>query len=101
MKRHEYFAGRLEQLRGQYPGLINGPYGEGMMVGFTPGDGSFDHAKKLMTTMYDVGLLGFVCGSEPTRLRFLPPPIGTTFEHIDAAIDLLEQSLKRFAEQIG
>jgi acetylornithine aminotransferase len=101
MQRHQHFASRLQQLHDQYPDLVNGPYGEGMMVGFTPSDGSFEHAKTLMTTMYEVGLLGFVCGSEPTRLRFLPPPIGTSLEHIDDAIRLLEESLKRFAAEMG
>ena len=88
MARHDYFASQLMSLAEKYPALIRGPFGEGMMIAFTPGDGSFDQAKRLMMTMYDVGLLGFVCGSDPTRIRFLPPPATTTFEHIDAAIAL-------------
>jgi acetylornithine aminotransferase len=98
-KRHEYFAAQLQQLSNKYPQLIRGPYGEGMMIAFTPGDGSFDQAKSLMTMMYDAGLLGFVCGSDPTRIRFLPPPATTTIEHIDAAIVLLEKSLMQFAKE--
>jgi 4-aminobutyrate aminotransferase-like enzyme len=101
LKRHQYFVAGLERLHEKYPTLIRGPYGEGMMVSFTPSDGSFEHAKSLMTTMYDVGLLGFVCGSDPTRLRFLPPPATTTLEHIDAALALLDESLQQFAKQIS
>ena len=97
-KRHEYFAGKLDQLHEKYPDLIRGPYGEGMMVAFTPGDGSYDQANQLMTTMYDMGLLGFVCGGGPTRIRFLPPPANTTESHIDAAIELLDKSLAAFQE---
>ena len=96
--RHDYFAAGLQHLADKYPKLVNGPYGEGMMIAFTPGDGSFDQAKSLMTTMYETGLLGFVCGSNPTRFRFLPPPATTTTEHIDAALVLLEQSLQKFAQ---
>ena len=95
-KRHEYFAAGLQKLSSKYPNLIRGPYGECMMVAFTPGDGSFDQAKSLMTTMYEIGLLGFVCGANPTRIRFLPPPATTTNEHIDAALVLLEQALIKF-----
>ncbi|NNE00117.1 MAG: aminotransferase class III-fold pyridoxal phosphate-dependent enzyme [Pirellulaceae bacterium] len=95
-KRHAYFAAALEKLSKKYPDLIRGPYGEGMMIAFTPADGSFDQAKALMMTMFHTGVLGFVCGSEPTRIRFLPPPATTTNEHIDAAIDLIDQSLKAF-----
>ena len=97
MARHEYFVSRLETLHEKYPNLIRGPYGEGMMIAFTPGDGSFDQAKKLMETMYDIGILGFVCGADPVRIRFLPPPAITTTEHIDAAIELLDQSLVKFS----
>ena len=101
VQQHDYFVKGFEQLRQQFPELISGPYGEGMMVAFTPGDGSFDHAKLMMTIMYEIGLLGFVCGSNPTRLRFLPPPTTTTNEHIDAALELLQQSLQRFASEVG
>jgi 4-aminobutyrate aminotransferase-like enzyme len=100
-QRHDYFAAGLQRLHDRYPDLIRGPWGEGMMIAFTPGNGSADHAKALMTIMYEIGLLGFVCGSNPTRLRFLPPPATTTNEHIDAALELLEQSLQRFASEIS
>lgn len=71
------------------------------MIGFTPGDGSFDQAKRLMTIMYEKGLLGFVCGSTPTRVRFLPPPVATTNQHIDLALELLEQSLLVLSQEIS
>ncbi|SMP53566.1 acetylornithine aminotransferase [Neorhodopirellula lusitana] len=95
--RHAYFADQLERLGKKHPGLIAGPYGEGMMIGFTPGDGSLDQAKLLMNILYDLGLLGFLCGAAPVRLRFLPPPAITTHEHIDAAIALLDAGLTEFA----
>ncbi len=100
MNRHQYFADGLARLGEQHSGLIRGPYGEGMMVGFTPADGTFDQAKTLMMTMFDTGLLGFVCGSEPTRIRFLPPPATTTLAHIDAALQLLDTSLQKFKQQL-
>ena len=101
IQRHQYFAGGLESLSKKYPDLIRGPYGEGMMVAFTPGDGGFEQAKDLMTIMYETGLLGFVCGSNPTRIRFLPPPATTTTQHIDAALELLEQALLKFKTSLG
>lgn len=101
LARHDYFARGLDQLHAKHPQLIRGPYGEGMMIAFTPGDGSFEHAKNLMDTMYETGLLGFVCGSDPTRIRFLPPPAITTHEHIDAAIALLDKSLEKFTKLLG
>jgi acetylornithine aminotransferase len=99
MKRHAYFAEQLQKLAEKYPSSISGPFGEGMMIVFTPGEGTLDHAKLLMNLMFEEGLLGFLCGAEPARLRFLPPPMITTTEHIDAAIKLLDRSLEKFASQ--
>lgn len=99
MRRHAYFASKLAELADQHPGKISGPFGEGMMIAFTPGQGTFDEAKALMDVMYETGLLGFVCGANPTRLRFLPPPAITTNEHIDAAIQLLDQSLRKWTQK--
>lgn len=95
--RHQYFAAGLAELQSKYPDLVSGPFGEGMMIAFQPGDGSFDSAKKLMDIMYADGLLGFVCGGNPTRIRFLPPPATTTTNHIDAALRILDGSLSKFA----
>ncbi|MBM3964912.1 MAG: aminotransferase class III-fold pyridoxal phosphate-dependent enzyme [Planctomycetes bacterium] len=94
MRRHKYFQERLESLAKKYPGRISGPYGEGMMVAFTPGDGSAETAKTMLGKLYDLGLMGFVAGSHPTRLRFLPPPGVTTEAHIDLACACIEAALK-------
>lgn len=97
--RHRQFAAGLGRLEEEFPGAIAGPFGEGMMVAFTPGDGSFAEAKRLMDTMYRVGLLGFVCGAEPTRIRFLPPPAVTTEAHIRMALDLLRRAIQEFTSR--
>jgi len=44
--------------------------------------------------LYDLGLMGFVDGSKPTRLRFLPPPGVTTNEQIDIAVGIIETALQ-------
>lgn len=101
VQRGRYFQAGLQRLSEQHPGLLKGPFGMDMMIAFTAGDGSAEHAKTLMMTMYDLGLLGFICGSNPTRIRFLPPPAITTTEHIDLALRLLDKSLHRFRAAIG
>jgi acetylornithine aminotransferase len=39
--------------------------------------------------------MGFVAGSNPARVRFLPPPVITTNAHIDAAVEILDQVLAK------
>lgn len=95
MRRHRYFAAKLAGLAEKYPGKLSGPFGEGMMIAFTPGAGSGDEAKKMVLDLYEEGLMSFVAGSDPTRIRFLPPPGITTDKHIDLACEILESVLRR------
>jgi acetylornithine aminotransferase len=94
MRRHQYFAGKLAELSQRYPGKLSGPYGEGMMVAFTPGDGSETVAKEMVMALYHAGLMSFIAGSNPARIRFLPPPAITTEAHIDLACSIIENVLK-------
>ncbi len=95
MQRHAYFASRLEELVKKYPGKIAGPHGCGMMVALTPGDGSSKVANEFVYALFAAGLMSFVAGSNPSRVRFLPPPAITTHAHIDCAIEIIEQVLTK------
>lgn len=95
-KRHVYFQDRLEQLAAKHPGKISGPWGLGMMIAFTPGDGAPETAGRMVHALYDAGLMSFVAGNKPARIRFLPPPGITQFEHIDAAIEIMDRVLTTF-----
>ncbi len=93
VRRHRYFAEKLQKIASKYPGKLSGPYGEGMMIAFTPGDGSADTAKQVLQKLYDLGLMGFLAGSDPNRIRFLPPPCITTEAHIDIACEIIEEAI--------
>jgi len=95
-QRHDYFAQRLQQLAEKYPGNVSGPFGCGMMIAFTPLDGSLDKARKLIRSMYELGLMAFIAGKQPTRVRFLMPPGVVEPSHIDAACAILDQALAEF-----
>lgn len=96
MQLHAYFAARLTELSEKYPGKLQGPYGCGMMVAVTPGDGSPEAAQDLVHALFDAGLMGFVAGGNPSRVRFLPPPAATEPAHIDVAITILDKVLAEF-----
>jgi acetylornithine aminotransferase len=93
MRRHQYFKAKLEALEKKHPGKITGPHGEGMMIAFTPGNGGAEEAKNMLSRLYDLGLMGFLAGSNPNRIRFLPPPGVTTEAHIDLAVEIIEKAL--------
>jgi 4-aminobutyrate aminotransferase-like enzyme len=93
-KVHAYFENKLKGLNKKYPNAIKGPYGTGAMIAFTPFDGSMDKALALVNRLFQNGVLSFIAGGNPTRIRFLVPVVVTTEEDIDNVTDLLEKSLK-------
>lgn len=91
MQRHEYYVAKMKELASKYPGRLSGPYGCGMMWALTPGDGSDAAAAKLVQALFAEGLMSFVAGHTPARVRFLPPPMVTTREHIDQAVAIMDR----------
>ena len=63
------------------------------MIAFTPFDGSEGTAKKLLMDLFEAGVVAFVCGANPARLRVLPPVGVVTDGDIDAAMGIVEQVL--------
>ena len=91
---HNRFASGLQGLADKYPTYVSGPFGLGGMIAFTPCDGSADKAKDMCLRMYHAGLLSFVAGATPTRLRFLLPLGSATEDHIDLACQIIEQVIQ-------
>jgi acetylornithine aminotransferase len=89
----------LDRIASAHPTWIKGPYGEGAMIAFTPFDGSEAVAKKLLTALFDAGVIAFLCGAAPTRLRFLPPVAVVSDEQIDTTCKILGQVLQQHAEK--
>lgn len=88
---HDQFRMGLEKISQQHPGSIAGPFGVGGMVAFTPFDGSLDRAKEMVGRMYDRGLMSFIAGADPVRIRFLMPLGATEPVHIEKACQIIEE----------
>jgi acetylornithine aminotransferase len=69
----------------------------GGMVAFTPFDGNVDRAKEMVGRMYDAGLMSFIAGGKPTRIRFLLPLGCVTNDHIDLALQIVEQAVSEMS----
>lgn len=93
-----YFRQKLQELSKENPLLIQGPFGYGAMFAFTFKDGTLDDTKIFMYELYEAGLIGFIAGRSPYRIRFLPPMLSLTKKHIDGAITILKICLQKYKE---
>jgi acetylornithine/N-succinyldiaminopimelate aminotransferase len=64
----------------------------GLMIAFTPFEGKKEQAEALSKKLFANGLVGFTCGKDPVRIRFLVPAI-IQDEEIDLAIQIVEKSI--------
>jgi acetylornithine aminotransferase len=85
----------LDRIRAAHPDWIKGPFGEGAMIAFSPFDGAEATAKKLLNDLFEAGVIAFLCGANPTRVRFLPPVAAITDDQIDTACRILEHTLAK------
>ena len=93
MELGHYFAEKLQALSDKTAGLINGPFGIGAMVAFTPLNGSPECARHVAHCLFENGVIAFIAGSAPARVRFLLPTPVTEISHIDEVCAIIERSL--------
>jgi acetylornithine aminotransferase len=87
---NQHFAKGLQAIAEKFPGAISGPHGVGGMVAFTPFDGSAEVANDMVKRLYHAGLMSFMAGGNPSRVRFLLPLGCVDFSHIDLACQIIE-----------
>lgn len=96
-KLHAHFKGHLEKLAKKYPDKVAGPYGIGAMVAVTVFAGDEAKSKAFTMKLFENGVLSFMAGSSPTRVRFLMPIMATENKHIDDVCEILEKTLNEMA----
>ncbi|MEM9159743.1 MAG: aminotransferase class III-fold pyridoxal phosphate-dependent enzyme [Verrucomicrobiota bacterium] len=92
-----YFTQGLAAIAQKQPNCIQGPFGIGAMTAFTPFQGDPAQAGKIVKALFDKGLMSFIAGANPTRIRFLWPIGVTEKEHIDIALRIVENTLSEAA----
>ena len=95
---HDYFVKGIQKVGEKYPGSIAGPHGLGGMVALTPFDGTPEVASEMAKRLFDAGLMSFMAGGAPARLRFLMPIGCVTHDHLDLACQILERVVSEMAE---
>ncbi len=89
---------KLEDLAKRYPSLVEGPYGLGAMIAFTPLGGDADKVKRFLTLLFEKGVIAFSAGAAPARARFLMPVGAVEEKHIDEVMVLVEAALLETAD---
>lgn len=90
VKLNDYFAEGLREIGNRHPGSISGPFGVGGMIAFTPFDRSPAVATEMVKRLYHAGLMSFMAGGDPSRVRFLVPLGCVENSHIDLALQIIE-----------
>lgn len=93
MQIHNRFISKLNELNTTTcKGKVQDAGGMGLMIAFTPFDGKKEQVDALTKKFYANGLIGFTCGKDPVRVRFLVPAVIQDTE-IDLAIKIIEKSI--------
>ena len=91
---------RVEGLRRRLRRAVGARSGIGAMQAFVPFDGSPEIVRAVLVAAFEAGLLAFSAGSNPTKIRLLPP-LNTSDEELEAAFAILEKALRHVAEEQG
>lgn len=90
---HQKFVDFFQDLEKKYPKSIKGPYGYGAMIAVQIGGGTMEESKEFVQTLFKNGLIAFIAGSDPVRVRFLPPIPVLNDEHLKGAFKIFEETI--------
>lgn len=90
---HHQFIKHFEQID-----EIKGPYGIGAMIAFTPFNGETKQVNQFIQNLFQAGVISFVAGSDPARVRFLIPAGVMTIQDVDEVMKIVRQVLKQMKE---
>ncbi len=91
---------RFRSLAKRMPKAIGPCVGTGAMQAFVPWNGAPEIVKAVVDTAFNEGLILLSAGSNPGKIRMLPP-VNTTDEELEAAFSILEKSLAHVREEFG
>ncbi len=98
---HAAIRTHLQAMAARHPRSLCGPYGMGAMIACTLFNGDAEATHAFLQALFRNGLIAFVAGEHPTRVRFLPPFGTLTLAHIDEAMSIFERTLEQEAERQG
>jgi 4-aminobutyrate aminotransferase/(S)-3-amino-2-methylpropionate transaminase len=89
---------RFQSLAKRMPKAVGERSGVGAMQAFVPWHGTPEVVKDVLQACFEEGLILLSAGSNPMKIRMLPP-VNTTDEELEAAFSVLEKAMRRVAEE--
>jgi 4-aminobutyrate aminotransferase-like enzyme len=95
-KLNQRFAGAMQAIGERTGKRISGPYGVGAMWAFTLNDGDLKETNAFIHHLFRQGVITFVAGKQPARVRFLPPFLSITDADLDEIFARVERAVTTF-----
>ncbi len=92
----KYTQEKLAQFEAE-TGLINGPFGLGSMICFTPYNGDGAKVGSFLNRLFENGVIALSAGSNPTKCRFLLPYPVIEEDDIEVVLNIVFSTLKELA----
>lgn len=89
-----HFVSHLKKIESDHPDHFSGPFGIGSMIAFTVFQGDMAKSKAFTHSLYDAGLISFLAGANPARVRFLMPVAAVSTDDIDAVCKIIRKTLE-------
>ncbi len=93
MQLRKHFVEHLQKISDKFPEQFEGPFGYGLMIAVTPFKGDREKVINYAQALFKAGVITFLAGTNPTRIRFLMPAGGITHEQLDHVAEILEEEL--------
>ena len=91
---HARFVDNLTAIDKQYPHTITGPFGIGGMIALRYRTGNADDTRQFLHRLFDAGVIAFIAGDHPARVRMLPPLAVMNEAHVDTVTDIIGRVVK-------
>ena len=88
-----YITGKLDVFARE-TGLIEGPFGIGSMICFTPFKGEQAKVVAFTKQLFEYGVIALTAGSHPTKCRFLLPYPVIDTDEIDQVLEIVFRTLR-------
>lgn len=89
-----HFVNKLKAISEKHPDIFEGPFGYGLMMAFTAFGGDKEKVIKFAHALFEAGVITFIAGQNPTRIRMLVPAGSVTKEDIDQVCQIIEKTLE-------